>query len=101
MLFANLLTDASPKGGEQVVEDAKSSYLDVALSGSGNNLDSLLEWAPKERVLYGSDFPYAAAEAVWSDRVLEGYEMDGGMREAICWENGLRLFPRLAGKEAQ
>lgn len=83
------------------VEDAKSSYFDVALSGRGSILDSLLKWAPKERVLYGNGFPYATAEAEWSDKVLEGYEMDGGMREAICWENALRLFPRLAGKEGK
>ncbi|KAF6232168.1 hypothetical protein HO173_009551 [Letharia columbiana] len=74
VLFANLLTDASPK----VVEDAKSFYFDVALSGSGSILDSLLEWAPKERVLYGSGFPYATTEAEWNDKVLEGYEVDEG-----------------------
>ena len=96
-LFGGLLTGDSPHG-EQITEDAKSFYFDVALSGSANILDSLLKWAPRERVLYGSDFPYATAEAEWSDKALEGYEMDAEMREGIYRENALRLFPRLGVK---
>ena len=96
-LFGGLLTGDSPRG-EQITEDAKSFYFDVALSGSANILDSLLKWAPRERVLYGSDFPYATAEAEWSDKALEGYEMDAEMREGIYRENALRLFPRLGVK---
>lgn len=46
------LGEESPKG-EEIVEDAKSFYFDVALSGSANVLDTLLKWAPKERILYG------------------------------------------------
>ena len=55
-LFSGLLFEESPHG-EQITEAAKSFYFDVALSGSANFLNSLLKWAPKERVLYGSDFP--------------------------------------------
>ena len=97
-LFGELLTEDSPRG-EQIAEDAKSFYFDVALSGSKNVLDSLLEWAPGERVLYGSDFPYATVEAEWSDQALESYGMDEGLRRKIYRENALRLFPRLGGKK--
>ena len=96
-LFSGLLTEESPRG-EQITEDAKSFYFDTALSGSANVLDSLLKWAPKDRVLYGSDFPYATVEAEWSDKELEEYEMDGEMRRAVYRENALRLFPRFAEK---
>ena len=96
-LFSGLLTEESPRG-EQIMEDAKSFYCDTALSGSANVLDSLLKWAPAERVLYGSDFPYATVEAEWSDKELGGYEMDGERRRAVYRENALRLFPRFAGK---
>ena len=95
-LFSSLLFEESPRG-EQITEDAKSFYFDVALSGSANILDSLLKWAPKERVLYGSDFRYATVEAEWIDKELEKYEMDAEMRKAIYRENALRLFPRFAG----
>ena len=96
-LFEGLLTEESPHG-EQITEDAKSFYFDTALGGSANILDSLLKWAPRERVLYGSDFPYATVEAEWSDKELEGYEMDGERRKAVYRENALKLFPRFAGK---
>ena len=96
-LFSGLLTEESPHG-EQITEDTKSFYFDTALSGSANVLDSLLKWAPAERVLYGSDFPYATVEAEWSDKELEGYEMDGETRRAVYRENALRLFPRFGGK---
>ena len=90
-LFSGLLTEESLHG-EQIVEVAKSFYFDMALSASANVLDSLGRW---ERVLYGSDFPYAAVEAEWSDRELEGYEMDGERRRVVYRGNALRLF---AGK---
>ena len=97
VLFRGLLSQKSPRG-EEIMDDAKSFYFDTALSGSANILDTLLRWAPKERVLYGSDSPYATAEAEWSDKELEGYEMDPETRRAIYRENSLKLFPRLARK---
>ena len=97
VLFRGLLLQKSPHG-EEIMEDAKSFYFDLALSGSANALDSLLRWAPRDRVLYGSDSPYATDEAVWSDTELEGYEMDAETRRAIYRENALKLFPRLAQK---
>ena len=95
--FDKLLTKESPRW-EQITEDAKSFYFDTALSGSANVLDSLLKWAPRDRVLYGSEFSDATDEAEWNDGVLEGYEMDEETRKAIYRENALKLFPRLAGK---
>ena len=97
-LFSGLLSEESPPG-EHITEDAKSFCFDVALSGSANVLDSLLKWAPMERELYGSDFPYAKIEAEWSDRALQKYEMEVGMRKAIYRENALKLFPRLVGNQ--
>ena len=96
-LFSDLLTGDSPHG-EQITEDAKSFYFDTALAGSANILDTLLKWAPRERVLYGSDFPYATVETEWSDGALEGYEMDEEVRKAVYRENALELFPRFARK---
>ena len=94
-MFKVLSTTESPHG-EEIEADAKSFYFDVALSGSGNVLDSLLKWAPADRVLYGSDFPYATVEVEWSDRALDGYDMEKGLRGMIYKENALGLFPRLA-----
>lgn len=90
------MTEGS-RHGEQIEEDAKSFYFDLAMSGGANVLDSLLKWAPDDRVLYGSDFPYATVEAEWSDEALEGYKMEAGLGKKVYRENALKLFPRLAG----
>ncbi|KAL9598999.1 MAG: hypothetical protein Q9219_004113 [cf. Caloplaca sp. 3 TL-2023] len=93
-LFRRVLTENSPRG-DQIMEDLKSFYFDLAISGSANVLDSLLKWAPQDRVLYGSDFPFASGVEEYFDSALEGYDMDDTSKELYCRNNALALFPRL------
>lgn len=93
-LFKNEQTEESPPS-DQIVADAKTFYFDLALSGSRNVLDTLLKWAPEDRVLYGSDFPYATDAAEWSDKELREYEIEDGLRRKIYRGNAMVLFPRL------
>lgn len=93
-IFVGLLNENSPRG-DQILEDIKSFYFDLAISGSANVLDTLLKWAPHDRILYGSDFPFAGGVEKSSDKALEGYEMDDQLRGMIYQDNALRLFPRL------
>ncbi|KAL8898071.1 MAG: hypothetical protein Q9207_006887 [Kuettlingeria erythrocarpa] len=44
-VFVGLL-DKNPPRGDEMLEDLKSFYFDLAISGSANVLDTLLEWAP-------------------------------------------------------
>jgi predicted TIM-barrel fold metal-dependent hydrolase len=72
-------------------------HFDVALSSTPAALPSLLSFADPSRVLYGSDFPFAPAAAVWLMRkAYEEHHLDPGIREAIDHDNALALFPRLA-----
>ncbi len=93
-IFVGLLDENSPRGDE-ILEDLKSFYFDLAISGSANVLDTLLNWAPQDHILYGSDFPFAGGVEKSSDTALEGYEMTDGLRRMIYTENALKLFPRL------
>ncbi len=93
-LFSGVLDENSPRG-DQIVEDLKSFYIDLALSGSPNILDCLLKWAPHHHILWGSDFPHATAEAEYFDSTLEKYEMDSQLRKMCYRDNALALFPRL------
>ncbi|KAL8919580.1 MAG: hypothetical protein Q9208_006697 [Pyrenodesmia sp. 3 TL-2023] len=93
-IFAGLLTENSPRG-DQILKHLKSFYFDLAISGSANVLDTLLKWVPHDRILYGSDFPFAGGVERSSDKALEGYEMDDQLRRMIYRENALRLFPRM------
>ncbi len=82
---------------EEFLEDARSFYYDLALSGNKHTLGLLLGFARRDRVLFGTDFPYAPLKAIETNtRGLEGYELELGWRHAIARENALALFPRLA-----
>ncbi|CAB3751334.1 amidohydrolase [Burkholderia sp. MSh2] len=72
-------------------------YFDTALS-SPSALPSLVAFAQPERVLYGSDFPYAPPSVSTSfTHSQDGYAaLDADRHAAINRANALPLFPRLA-----
>ena len=74
----------------------KRFHFDVALSSSPTALPSLLAFAEPDRVLYGSDFPYAPAGAVAAFAGLfEGFAIPDAQRASIDRRAAERLFPRL------
>ncbi|KAL8729518.1 MAG: hypothetical protein Q9166_004690 [cf. Caloplaca sp. 2 TL-2023] len=93
-IFAEVLDEKSPRG-EQVMEDLKSFYFDLALGGSATVLDLLLRWAPHDHILYGSDFPFAGDAAESFDGSLDDYAMDGQVKEKCYRGNALKLFAQL------
>ena len=83
----------------QIEEDAKSFFYDLALSGTPNALKILLDWAPQDHILFGSDFPYAPRGTIADiSKDFDQYPMDDVLRKKICYENAGKLFPRLAPK---
>ena len=98
-LYAKSLLDSSPKTAEEIMGLAKSFYFDLALCGTANVLDTLKNWAPSDRVLYGSDYPYATVEAEYNTEMLSSYDLEDDLRRKYYTENGLKLFRRL-NKEA-
>ena len=94
-IFSGLFVENSPRG-DQIMEDLKSFYFDLALSGSANVLNTLLQWAPQDRILYGSDFPFAGGLEEHFDTGLEGYGMDSSSKDMCCRQNAMTLFPWLA-----
>ncbi|PRT55338.1 Decarboxylase yanB [Wickerhamiella sorbophila] len=61
--FAKLGASIHPQGpsSEEILKQFKSFYFDTALSSGPYALPALLEFAGKDHILYGSDFPYASA----------------------------------------
>ncbi|SMQ49385.1 unnamed protein product [Zymoseptoria tritici ST99CH_3D7] len=85
-----------PKSAVEITEDFKLFYLDLALSSTPYVLDSLLRNFPKDRILYGSDYPFAPPPSTISlARALDSYEMDDETREMIYWRNACEIIPRL------
>ncbi|KAL8826812.1 MAG: hypothetical protein Q9191_003570 [Dirinaria sp. TL-2023a] len=87
------LTD---KGAEDFLEDAKSFYYDLALSGNRYTMGLLTEFAREDRILFGSDFPYAPTPTIETHtRLLDACDLNEKQRRQIAQTNALKLFPRL------
>jgi 6-methylsalicylate decarboxylase len=100
-LQTNLLKEkilpGAPQTAAEILQDAKSFYFDTALAGTKNVQALMHDWAPEDRMLFGSDYPYCNEEAEYNASELETY-MDGlgkEERERVYWRNALELFPRL------
>lgn len=82
-----------PRDADQLLRDARRFWFDTALSTSPTNLPSLLAFADPERILYGTDWPYALSPTIeYFERQFEAFDFAPGMREAIEHGNARRLF---------
>ena len=74
-------------------------YFDTALSSTRFALPSLMAFAAPGRVIYGSDYPYAAPQrSAWFTAELDKY--DSISHSQVNRENALALFPRIAAFHA-
>jgi predicted TIM-barrel fold metal-dependent hydrolase len=81
---------------DDIVDQAKSFYFDLALSGSDEMLPLILGFAKDGHVLFGSDFPHATAPfSQIHARFIDEYGMEDEKREEIYNGTALKLFPRL------
>lgn len=93
---ARVAVGASPTGDSaDGLRLLKSFYFDTALSASESALPSLTAFADPTKILYGSDFPYAATER--SRSFTAALDAHSGIdHDAVDHENAGRLFPRFA-----
>jgi 6-methylsalicylate decarboxylase len=81
---------------EDIIEDAKRFYFDLALSSTSHTLDTLLANFPTDHVIYGSDFPFAPPVAtIPLAKALDAYNMDEETRSNVHQRNALKIFPGL------
>ena len=87
------------KSTEEMMEEARGFYFDLALSGNEHQLPLIRKFAKPGQILFGTDFPYAPDKSIEvHTRYLDGCEMGVEEREEIDKGNALSLFPRLRGK---
>ncbi|MFI6376127.1 amidohydrolase family protein [Streptomyces sp. NPDC050546] len=79
-----------------VLDDFRSFYFDTALSSSPAALPTLLAFARPERVLFGSDWPFAPAAAGQYFAIGLDTGLDPAAVTAVNRANAAALFPRLA-----
>jgi len=80
----------------------KHFYFDTALS-TGSAIPALLDFAAGDRILFGSDFPYAPPDvAAYFIAALDANaHLNTDQRAALNYRNALALFPRLASRLAK
>lgn len=83
---------------DQMIDDAKSFYFDVACTGHDLPLTLLQDFAKPDHLLFGSDYPYAPWDTVdYHIKGLDNFKFkDPSLATRINNENALKLFPRLA-----
>lgn len=78
------------------MECLRKFYYDTALCGT-SALPSLLAFANPERITFGSDWPFAPADAtVPLAAAMDAFAMEAQVRQQLARGNAERLFPRLA-----
>lgn len=82
----------------QITADLRAFYFDTALSTAPSTLNALLEHAPADHVLFGTDYPAAPQPvAARFASLLDSYTADNAdLATRINSQNALTLFPRLA-----
>jgi predicted TIM-barrel fold metal-dependent hydrolase len=81
---------------QRITDGLGRLYYDTALTGP-NSLPSLLAAVPAERIVFGSDWCAAPAEAVTASlRGLDAAPLNAAQRRLIDRDNALRLFPRFS-----
>ncbi|MCD4503170.1 amidohydrolase [Chromobacterium piscinae] len=82
---------------EELLRLSQRFYFDTALSSARIALPSLTAFAGVDRILYGSDYPYAPAAvgASFTAQLDACAELSAAEHAAINRRNALALFPRL------
>ncbi len=87
-----------PRDAQQILNDFRSFYYDLALSSSVLQLQALLEVADPTKILYGSDVPYAPLPAALDftnnlDAFFLKNKPDQKLWQSINRDNAKVLFP--------
>lgn len=101
MRAAHALPDygLSTQPAEEFLADAKTMYYDLAVSGNEYTVGLLLKFVGPEKILFGTDFPYAPLKTVATNTMqTDEFEMEDATRRKIARGNAVGLWPRLKGE---
>ncbi|KAJ5088026.1 amidohydrolase family protein [Penicillium angulare] len=81
------------KTSAEVMEDFRSFYFDLALSSSEAVLRLVLDVIPHDRLLYGSDYPYASPDKTLGfKQILDDFPLEQELRDKIYFKNAAELL---------
>ncbi|KAB2573368.1 Decarboxylase yanB [Lasiodiplodia theobromae] len=83
------------KSADQFLQDAKCFYYDLALTAYDGPISLLREFAEKDHILYGSDFPFAREKTIAPQIAnIQSAPIDDETRLSINSGAAGKLFPR-------
>jgi predicted TIM-barrel fold metal-dependent hydrolase len=83
---------------EDIVANAKSFYFYLALATSPEILDTFSKHFPTDRILFGSDMPYAQEGAVMAfNQLLNEYPLSEELKRMFAYENAMAPVPEVEG----
>lgn len=98
------LADREPERAHKApagaVEYIQRQYYDTGLSANRPALEATRALIPLERIVFGTDWPYAALPAAAGDPTPEVAFLSAQERAAIDYRNAAALVPRLTGGHA-
>ncbi|MBV9626925.1 MAG: amidohydrolase [Xanthobacteraceae bacterium] len=82
---------------EEVLSAFRSFYFDVTAVSHRNAINALLTLAPRDRLLYGSDYPFMQPALIPPaiDFIMSEPALQDADRQALAFGNARRLFPRI------
>ena len=82
------------KSAEEIYDEIKSFYFDLAMSCHPNTLRTLLGFIPEDHILFGSDYPYALEPGMlrMNDN-WEEFPLDQERRDMINFKNAEKILP--------
>lgn len=83
---------------DRIFASLRRFWYDTALCADRRSLPSLLETAAPDRVLFGSDWPYATTKVAELSVAGLRDAVPGKVHDAIARDNALALFPRFAAR---
>ncbi|KAI0081736.1 amidohydrolase 2 [Panus rudis PR-1116 ss-1] len=79
---------------EEIMEDFKTFYYDTALSSHESNLEMMLRFVGKERILFGTDYPAVSSDmASWYKKQLDEHLGNDELHQIMAG-NATNLFPK-------
>jgi len=99
MVSQTPLVSPRPDGGaDEVLEEVRRPYFDLALSATPLTLNALLQITSLSHILFGTDYPFAAQSAIEGNTAGFDKLMDSlppAQRKMVEYENAAELFLRL------
>jgi predicted TIM-barrel fold metal-dependent hydrolase len=96
------LADREPERARKApagaVEYLRRQHYDTGLTNNRPAVEATCALAPLERIVFGTDWPYAALPATGTDPAPDLAFLSAADREAIDHGNATTLVPRLAGQ---